>query len=410
MQDDPRSGLFWLHVSSDAVITLSYYSIAVALFYFIRRRRDLPLHGIVFLFGAFLCASGTVHLAEIWALAHGTHHLSGAIKLLTAIVAVATVIAVLRVMPLGLTLPSPAQLRDAHMRLERWIAERWRIAYDLELNRAELERRVEDRTAELQASIAERRRSEEMIQAKNRELETLLYVTSHDLREPLRAIENFSHLVNRRYAERLDEKGRDLLDRLARAGRRMQQLLDDLLALSRVRRVEFDVEPVEGRQIVDAAIERLNGMIRRTGAELRVADDLPRLGVDRTWATQAVYNLLTNALKFTRPGESPRVEIAAYRETEGPRAGVGIVVRDRGPGVDPRSAERIFDLFQRAVGREIAGTGAGLAIVREVAQRFGGQAWVEPRSGGGSEFVVTFGVAEATEDRKEGETVAWETR
>ncbi len=244
--------------------------------------------------------------------------------------------------------------------------------------------------------VSERKRAEALIQARNQELETLLHVASHDLREPLRAIETFSQMVSRRYADRLDAEGRDLLLRIERAGGRMQRLLDDLLLLSRVRRSEIETEAIDARQVVDAALDRLEAAIRRSGGEVQVGPDLPQLLAERTWATQAIYNLLSNALKFTRPGERPRVEIAAYRERDGPHAGVGIVVRDRGPGVKAEHAERIFGLFQRAVGPDVEGTGAGLAIARQVAQRFGGRAWVQPRDGGGSEFVITFAAAEGS--------------
>ena len=149
--------------------------------------------------------------------------------------------------------------------------------------------------------------------------------------------------------------------------------------------------------VVDAALERLTSVIRSTGAHVSIADNLPELRVDRTWATQAIYNLLSNALKFACQGHAPEVELVAYRQATGPRAGVGIAVRDRGPGVDPRHADRIFELFQRAVGREVEGTGAGLAIVREVALRSGGQVRVQPRDGGGAEFVITFGPAPPVE-------------
>ena len=117
----------------------------------------------------------------------------------------------------------------------------------------------------------------------------------------------------------------------------------------------------------------------------------PRLTVNRTWATQGIYNLLVNALKFRRDGQPPDIEVDGYSAPGEERTPIGIVVRDRGPGVSPEHAERIFQLFQRAVGREIEGTGAGLAIVRQVAERHGGRAWVEPREGGGSQFILTFG-------------------
>ena len=143
--------------------------------------------------------------------------------------------------------------------------------------------------------------------------------------------------------------------------------------------------------IVLEAVRRLEGKINATNAWVRVAEKFDGLRVDKTWATQAVYNLLANALKFTRPGEAPDVEIAPY-QPQGPGSEVvGIAVCDRGPGVAPEHAERIFQLFQRAVGREVEGTGAGLAIVRQIAERHGGSAWVESREGGGSQFVVTFG-------------------
>jgi signal transduction histidine kinase len=244
--------------------------------------------------------------------------------------------------------------------------------------------------AGLQNEIAERGRARAELAAKNRDLETLLYVISHDLREPLRAIENFSRIVKDRYQDRLDEKGEDFLRRVILGAQRLNRLLDDILTLSRSQRIGVPTEEVDGETIVLEALRRLEGKINATNAWIRVADSFDGLRVDKTWATQAIYNLLVNALKFTRDGEAPDVEIAPY-SPEGSSGVVGIAVRDRGPGVAPEHAERIFQLFQRAVGREVEGTGAGLAIVRQIAERHGGNAWVEPREGGGSQFVITFG-------------------
>jgi signal transduction histidine kinase len=245
--------------------------------------------------------------------------------------------------------------------------------------------------AGLEREIAERGRARAELAAKNRDLETLLYVTSHDLREPLRAIENFSRIVNDRYSERLDDKGQDFLRRVISGAQRLNRLLDDILTLSRSQRIGAPSEVVDGATIVSEALKRLEGKINATNARIQVAKDFSGLRVDRTWATQAVYNLIANALKFTREGAVPDVEVAPYRCQGADPNVVGIVVRDRGPGIVPEHAERIFQLFQRAVGREVEGTGAGLAIVRQIAERHGGRAWVEPREGGGSEFIVTFG-------------------
>ena len=143
-------------------------------------------------------------------------------------------------------------------------------------------------------------------------------------------------------------------------------------------------------EIVQEALARLEARIEQTGASVRIVPGLPTLHANRTYATEAVYNLVSNALKFVGEGEKPEIEIAPYETDEKTLGEVGFVVRDRGPGVEPKHSERIFEIFQRTVGREVEGTGAGLAIVRQIAERHGGRAWVQPRQGGGSEFIITF--------------------
>ncbi|GEM_PF-3909010 len=241
--------------------------------------------------------------------------------------------------------------------------------------------------------ITERKKLEAMIVAKSKELETTLHVVSHDLKEPLRAIEGFADKVNEVYASRLDERGQDFLRRIVNASARMGRLLDDFLALSRSKRIEQPTEEVPGEVVAREAMERLKALIEKGKARIEIAGDLPRLRANKTWAIEGVYNLIGNALKFTHPGAAPEIEIIAYRPRDKEPQEVGVVVRDRGPGVAPEHRERIFELFQRAVGHEVEGTGAGLAIVRSVAEQHGGHAWVRPREGGGSEFIITFGKA-----------------
>lgn len=235
--------------------------------------------------------------------------------------------------------------------------------------------------------ITRRKNNEEEIRSKNQDLETLLYVTSHDLREPLRAIENFSRIVKERYADKLDEKGQDFLERVVRGAQRLDRLIEDVLMLSRVQRTAQPVADVAAGEIVADVLHHLEPRIRETQAVVSVDDDLPSIRADRRWATQAVQNLVSNALKYTVEGQAPVVQIGRFQGPEG----VGLIVGDRGMGVPPDCADRIFQLFQRAVSRNIEGTGAGLAIVKRVAERHGGKAWVRPREGGGSEFIITFG-------------------
>ena len=241
--------------------------------------------------------------------------------------------------------------------------------------------------------ITERKRAEEEINRKNRDLETLLYVTSHDLREPLRAIHNFAKLVCDRYAGQIDAKGQDFLKRVTKGAERLDRLLEDVLTLSRAQRSVDPTQEVSLTDVVADVLQQLESRIEQKQARIVVAPDLPHLAADRRWVTQAVFNLVANALKFTRDGAPAEVSILPYTPLAGEPEGVGVVVADRGTGVPAGYSERIFQLFQRAVGREVEGTGAGLAIVRQIAERHGGSAWVRSREGGGSEFVVTFGTS-----------------
>ncbi len=469
--------IVWLHAGSDALITLSYYSIPLAMFYFIRKKKDVPFHWIGLLFAAFIFACGTTHLLEIWTMWNGTYRLSGLVKAVTAGISMVSAVAAFKVLPLALERPGPgelerrvrertAKLKDAEERfravvegapnamvmvddsgrialvngqtermfgyerdeligrfIEMLVPERFRRRhpadragffanpetramgegrelFGLRKDRTEIPLEIglnPVRTSQgmfVLASIidiTERKRTETAISDKNRELESLLYVTSHDLREPLRAVGNFTQMLSGRYADRLDDRGQDLLRRLERAGVRMQNLLDDILSLSRARK-GGEAGPLDGRELVDEVLSLLEPSIRETGARITIENDLPRIRANRTWATQAVYNLVTNALKFSVNGDPPEIEIGTFRNPESGEA--GFAVRDRGPGVAPESRERIFELFQRAVGRDTPGTGAGLAIVQEVCRQSGGRAFVLPREGGGSEFIITFARAD----------------
>ncbi len=225
------------------------------------------------------------------------------------------------------------------------------------------------------------------LERRNADLELVLYVVSHDLKEPLRAISNFSRLLTERYCDCLDAKGSDFLRRVLVGSNRMNQLLDDILLLARARRLDVPTDEIQGDSVVSTALRRLELAIKEKGARIHIDRPLPRLRADNTWAVQAVYNLVANALKFTCDDQAPEIEIGPYLTSQQ----VGFVVRDRGPGVKSEYTERIFQLFQRAVGRDVEGTGAGLAIVRQIAERHGGSAWVQSREGGGSEFYISFG-------------------
>jgi PAS domain S-box-containing protein len=232
-----------------------------------------------------------------------------------------------------------------------------------------------------------RQKAQEELEVTNRDLRMLLYVISHDLKEPLRAIQSFAMLVNQRAAEQLDERSQDFLTRVVDSSNRMHQLLDDVLMLSRAQRTVDPTAKVDLEVVVRDVLIQLDARVEETAAQIEIESPLPIIHGDRRWLTQALQNLLVNALKFTVEGRAPQISVVSYRNEGLP----GLAIADRGPGVEEKHAERFFDLFQRAVSRKIEGTGAGLAIVRQVAERHGGKAFVLAREGGGSRFVITFG-------------------
>jgi signal transduction histidine kinase len=232
----------------------------------------------------------------------------------------------------------------------------------------------------------ERQRAERSaadLTASNRELDAFSYSVSHDLRAPLRAIDGFSRILLEDYAERLDDEGRRLLGVVRGSAQRMGQLIDDLLALSRAGRTEMARTPTDMTALAGAVFAELT-LDRTEGArvELRLGD-LPPAAVDPALIRQVWTNLLGNAIKYTRPREHGVVEVTG--DPEGDR--LVYRVRDNGVGFDMELAGKLFGVFQRLhSAQEFEGTGVGLALVKRIVGRHGGEVWAEGRVGEGATF------------------------
>jgi len=225
-------------------------------------------------------------------------------------------------------------------------------------------------------------RRAEQIESINRDLESFAYSVSHDLRVPLRAIDGFSHLVLKRYGDKLDDEGRRLLNVVRDSVSRMGQMIDDILVFSRTGRLVMAESEVNMENLARAALEELAPNL--TGRDVKVEiGRLPPVHGDPAMLRQVWVNLLANAVKFTRPKPAAQIEV------EGKIEGTECVyfVKDNGVGFDMQYADKLFGVFQRLHGiEEFEGTGIGLATAKRIITKHGGRVWAEGKVNEGATF------------------------
>jgi len=237
---------------------------------------------------------------------------------------------------------------------------------------------AQERNAALDAATEDLRRS-------NTELEQFAYVASHDLQEPLRKVASFCQLLERRYRDQLDERGTQYIDFAVDGAKRMQRLINDLLAFSRVGRHRDEQVVVAAGDLVEEARGNLSQVLEETGAQVE-AGPLPDVRGEARLLTAVFQNLIGNAVKF-RGEETPHVRIDAEPGDDGMWE---FSVRDNGIGIDQQYAERIFVIFQRLHAKErYAGTGIGLSMCRKIVEHHGGRIWLDTETTSGTTIRFT---------------------
>lgn len=358
---DPLTG--WLHIGADVGIWFAYTTIPLLLVtVFLRRRRDLPAPGLFLLFAAFILACGFEHLLEAAIFWWPAYRLAALLKVVTALVSVATVVALARVLPRALELRGPA----------------------------ELEAEVAQRTAELRESEARCARAQERAERADAAKSDFLASMSHELRTPVAAILGTVELLLEEQGDGADGQ----LEVVRRNARHQLELINDVLELSRIEAgsVELEPAPVRPGDLARQALELVAVQARERGLELRL--DAPAeehvLSIDPLRVRQVLVNLLSNAIKFTERGG---VTLALRQEAHAVGTCVTFEVEDTGIGMTPEQLERVFEPYRQAEAATRArfgGTGLGLSISRQLARLMGGDLTAVSREGGGSRFTFTF--------------------
>lgn len=229
------------------------------------------------------------------------------------------------------------------------------------------------------------RQFEQRVKERTAELESFTYSVSHDLRTPLRAIDGYSKMLRRGWADELDAEGRQLIDRICSSADRMKQLIDDLLTLSRLGRKDMKRTEVDMGTLASEVLEEIEHTYSDSAPAIEIGD-LPPAEGDLSMLKQVYSNLLTNAFKFAQNEERPQVEVGARTKDDA----TVYYVADNGTGFDMDHADQLFDAFQSVHDNgEFEGTGIGLAIAERIVQRHGGEIWAESTAGEGATFYFT---------------------
>jgi signal transduction histidine kinase len=338
--------LLVLHVVGDSLIALSYLLIPWALLNFFRQRQDIPFGWITWLFGAFILACGATHAVEVWTLWTPVYWYAGVLKAFTAAVSLGTAWVLYIITPQLLAIPSVSTLREANAKLKEEVEARGELL---------------------------------------KEMESFTSSIAHDLRAPLTTMSGFSQVLLSTEGAQLSAQGIDYLQRIKTASAKMEDIIAALLYVAQLPHHEIGNVQVDLGEMARNCVAELQAAEPSRATDIRIAGTLPARG-DAVLLKQVMTNLLGNSWKFSAGRGVVKIEVGA-QTVDGRTA---YFVRDEGSGFDPAQAQNLFEMFHRLHSdKEFPGTGVGLAIVKRIIKRHGGEIWADAVPGKGARFCFT---------------------
>ena len=381
--------ILWLHVVSDALIAVAYYSIPTTLLYFISRRADVPFKSLFYLSGAFIILCGTTHLLAIWVIWHPDYAIEGIVKAITATVSLITAVVSWKIIPQALELKSPTELEKVNIELRR--------AY------ANIEQIVDKRTAELM-SVNERLQKSEnelqialtIAQEANVAKSEFLANMSHEIRTPMNAVMGIANILNS--SSPLTPRQQEFVQTLKLSANSLLALINDLLDIAKIESHSLELEfiPFHVPALLNEVVTMLSfsakekGLTLHSSMECKCIDERPFIG-DPARLRQILLNLCSNAIKFTEHG-TVSVTVTCKPTDQDNIEDLILSIKDTGIGIPANKLDTIFSKFVQAdssINRKYGGTGLGLAITKTLTQLMGGVITAESYPGKGSTFTVS---------------------